>query len=208
MCGTLVHFNRYSSKKVSMRLVYLFLFFSVLACRSSSKKNNNGSNKQRLKIFENISNDYCDCITKSESKKFGKGDSCYDKVIAKYNLQLKSLKIDTGVFGGKLQLGFEISSKMSKTCPYYIEQEKLFMEQVEKESSVKTFQGTFVDQQQYTNGEYIITLESNDSLAYFIATNPIKDTDFKQIVKQKKILIVKYKEYGPENRVVGTEIKK
>ncbi len=190
-----------------MRLVSWFFIFFICSCRSSSHDNNN--NKDSTVLFDNISKEVCDCITLNKLKEFSLEDSCMFNILQEKDLELKDLEIDKTTPAGKLRLASEIASRLGKNCPFFIEEQKQFFKKMEDSSNqFQTFDGVITDHGPFTNGEYFITLESKDSLRSFIITESIKKTQLDKLLGKKDTLIVQYKTWGPENRLVTIRVKK
>jgi hypothetical protein len=163
--------------------------------------------QEEVSFFDSLSMKVCNCYTANKLKNFGLGDTCITKYIERDSATLKQLGIEESTVGGRLKIATEISVRLEKNCPYYIQQSEQFNIQIQKEISTvetKTFRGKITDESPYTNGEYIIYLAAGDSLKSFIMSDSIKKTQFDKLVNRRTaMLLVQYQSRGPENRILS-----
>lgn len=183
--------------------IYVLAGILFLGCKSPAQ-----NKQEEVSFFDSLSTRLCHCYTSNKTKKFGfEEDTCLVKLLEADSSILKGLGIEQTSTGGRLRIASEVSVRLGKNCPYFIQQNEQFISQIQKEISnvgIKTFRGKITDESPYTNGEYTIRLAAGDSSKSFILSDSIKRSQFDKLAnKHNTMLIVQYQTWGPENRIVS-----
>lgn len=174
--------------------------------RSEGKTSTKATLKEALVIYQNMTNEICNCTSSSMRNKKPSTtlDSCYNVVIAKYADTLRTIGYDTASSFGKKMLVNEIKFI---NCGYVFS--LMQKEWSDEEAKKQLFKGEFLWQKKLSNDEYEIVCRDNQTKEQkiFKSKKPFNENIVKDYLPGYELTIEYEIVKNPKTNKVETFIK-